>query len=137
MKKIIFFDSSCSFCNKTVTAIIKLDKKFLFFFAPLNGTTIEKIPLIDKSIKDKLHSLVYVNEKTFIQSDAVLAIAYDFFDSLFYFKFLKYVVLLFKLCPKKIRDYMYMYIAKNRYKIFKKQMLCDVFSKEDKKRFLP
>ena len=36
-KKIIFFDGYCGLCNFFVTTVIKLDKKRMFRYAPLQG----------------------------------------------------------------------------------------------------
>lgn len=38
-KHLIFFDGECAFCQRSVHTLIHLDKKKIFLFAPLKGST--------------------------------------------------------------------------------------------------
>ena len=39
MRHVIFYDAACALCQRSVRAILKLDKAKIFLFAPLDGKT--------------------------------------------------------------------------------------------------
>ena len=74
-RKIIFYDSYCNLCNGFVYAIIKLDKKNIFLFAPLNGKNAKNL-LKKINIKNKIvDSVILFNNKSIsYKSKAVIEI---------------------------------------------------------------
>ena len=129
-EKIIFFDGYCNLCNGFVNFIIRLDKKNKIFFAPLNGKTAEQI-LSKKEIKSVLPDSVifYYDDVTSFKSKAVI----DIFISLG--GFYKLVVIL-KVIPSFILNFLYDTIAKNRYSWFGKRESCIVPDKKVISKFL-
>ena len=129
-EKIIFFDGYCNLCNGFVNFIIRLDKKNKIFFAPLNGKKAEQI-LSKKEINSVLPDSVifYHNNVTSFKSKAVI----DIFISLG--GFYKLVVIL-KVIPSFILNFLYDTIAKNRYSWFGKRESCKVPDKKVISKFL-
>ena len=129
-RKIIFFDGYCNLCNGFVNFIIRLDKKNKIFFAPLNGKKAEQI-LSKKEINSVLPDSVifYYDDVTSFKSKAVI----DIFISLG--GFYKLVVIL-KVIPSFILNFLYDTIAKNRYSWFGKRESCIVPDKKVISKFL-
>jgi predicted DCC family thiol-disulfide oxidoreductase YuxK len=108
-KAILFYDGTCAFCHAIVRFVVIRDKNDLLTFAPLQGETIKEkdinIPNLDSII---LH---LQNGETLYKSDAAIAL----FERLggTWFILAKIV----KIIPKTIRDILYDFIAKIRYKL--------------------
>ena len=130
MKRIVLFDGDCNFCDASVQFIIKRDPSAHFYFTSLQS---EKGQALKEqfSIPEEVDSIVLIeNERAYTQSSAALHIAKKL-DGLWHLLFL------FILVPRPIRDGLYQYFAKNRYKWFgKKDDLCAIPSPEIRKRFL-
>ncbi|OXA66457.1 thiol-disulfide oxidoreductase [Flavobacterium aquidurense] len=130
-KKIILFDGVCNLCNGAVQFIIKHDKKDIFRFVALQselGIEICKYIGVDQA---KIDSIILYNPGVayYYKSSAVLEIAEDlggFYSLLF----------IFKIFPEKFRNYIYDYIAKNRYKWYDKKESCMIPTPELKAKFL-
>lgn len=130
-KKLIFFDGVCNLCNASVQYIIKHDKNNVFMFTPLQGETgqfIIKKYQIDTTKTDSI--LLYTVGKGIVyKSTAVLKIA----GKLGFPRNLLQVLLVI---PPVIRNWVYDYIAENRYKWFGKQNECMIPTENLKARFL-
>lgn len=127
---IIFFDGVCNLCNSFVQIIIKLDKKAVFRFTSLQSEI--GVSLLEKYRLEttRLETVVLIHQgKLFTHSDVVLEIALIFggFWKIFY---------LFKIVPKSVRDFIYNWIAKNRYLWFGKKESCWLPTDELRARFL-
>ena len=62
MQHLLFFDSQCAFCQRSIRFIMKIDSKKIIGFAPLDGETASKY--LDAKILSK-NSLVFLeNYKT-------------------------------------------------------------------------
>lgn len=130
MKRIVLFDGECNFCNSSVQFIIKRDPANRFLFSSLQSETGKKY-VKQFHIPDDVDSLVLIeNGKAYTKSAAALHIAKKL-DGLWHLLFL------FILVPRKIRDKVYDYVAKNRYKWFGKQEeACMLPTPEERKRFI-
>jgi len=130
-KQLVLFDGICNLCNATVTYIIKRDKKDVFRFAPLQSSIGEKIIeayKIDTSKTDSI--LLYSNEKGLSsKSTAALKIANGL-------GFPQNLMSIFFIIPPFIRNWVYDYIAKNRYKWYGKKASCMIPTPELKSKFL-
>ena len=127
---IILFDGVCNLCNASVQFVIKRDKKRLFRYAALQGDTAQKLLANSNSPGLDLNSVVLVeNGKVYDRSTAALRIARHLSGGwpLFY---------AFIIVPKFLRDGVYNFIAKNRYKWFGKQESCMIPTPELKSLFL-
>ena len=121
LKNTILFDSKCNLCSKTVKRVMKLDKNKLFTFISNNSEYGKNI--ISKNNLNSITTetiVLFTNENKFlIKSDAAISIAVKL-NPLFLIFNILFIV------PKKIRDRVYDYVAKNRYKWFGENESCDI-----------
>ena len=129
-KSIILFDGMCNFCNTSVNKIIKYDKKNVFKFAAIQSDAGKKL-LTELSIDTlKIDSILLIENNTlFAKSTAVLKIAKQL-SGLYKLGYAFIIIPLF------IRDTIYNFIAKNRYKWFGKKESCMIPSIEVREKFL-
>lgn len=130
-KQLILFDGICNLCNSSVTYVIKHDKEDLFRFAPLQssiGETIINQFSIDTSKTDSI--LLYSPEKGLsYKSSAALKIAKGL-------GFPQNLASIFFIIPPFIRDWVYDFIARNRYKWFGKKESCMIPTPELQSKFI-
>ncbi len=128
-KKIILFDGVCNFCNQSVQFIIHNDPHEHFLFASLQSDTGQEL-LQQYNIPTSANSLILIEQDTYYtESTAVLKIARGlngFLPLLF----------IFIIVPRPVRNLVYKFIAKNRYKWFGKRTTCKIPTTNEKKRFL-
>ncbi len=130
-KKLILFDGVCNLCNASVQYVIKHDKKNVFLFTALQGETGQELIKkhdIDTTKTDSI--LLYTPEKGMVsKSTAALKIASAL-------GFPQNIASIFLIVPVGIRDWVYDYIAKNRYKWYGKKESCWIPTPELKSKFL-
>ena len=127
---IILFDGVCNFCNGSVNFIIKRNSKTPILFAALQSEAGQRLLREYKLPVNKMESILLIEQgKAYMQSTAALRIC-------------RYLRGLWPLCygfiivPKFIRDGIYNWIAKNRYKWFGIRKECMIPTPEMKTRFL-
>ena len=127
---IILFDGVCNLCNGAVNFVIKRDPGNVFKFTPLQekqGALLLKKHAIDAQ---KLDSIVLIeNKKVYTKSSAALRIARKI-SGLWPLFFVLLII------PSFIRDGVYDFIAKNRYKWFGKKEQCMIPTLGLKEKFL-
>jgi predicted DCC family thiol-disulfide oxidoreductase YuxK len=117
-KSIILFDGYCNLCSWSVQFVINRDKKNKFKFASLQSDFGKKLLFENNLPESDFNSLVlYENGKIYTQSTGALKIA----RSLSGLWSICYVAIIL---PKFLRDIIYNWIAKNRYKWFGKKETC-------------
>lgn len=130
-KQLILFDGVCNLCDASVQYVIKHDKKDLFRYAALQsdtGQTIQKKFNLDSSKMDSI--LLYRPEKGLsYKSTAALRIA-------LHLGFPRHLLAVFLIVPAFIRNWIYDFIAKNRYKWYGKKEDCMIPTPELKSKFL-
>lgn len=131
-KKIILFDGICNFCNDAVLKIINYDKKNQFIFTSLQSETGKKITNHLGINTSKIDSIILYEPEVayYIKSTAALKIMISFGGL---WKISKALFIF----PESIRNIIYDFIAKNRYKWFGKKETCMIPSKEIQEKFLP
>jgi predicted DCC family thiol-disulfide oxidoreductase YuxK len=121
LKNTILFDSKFNLCSKTVKRVMKLDKNKLFTFisnkSEYGKNIISKNNL--NSITTETIVLFTTENKFLIKSDAAISIAIKLNPLFIIFKILFII-------PKNIRDRVYDYVAKNRYKWFGENESCEI-----------
>lgn len=134
MKRVVFFDGVCVLCNRSVQWLLAKDKKNLFHYAPLQGTTAKSM-LTETQTLD-LNSMVYATEQDGVpthvldRSDAVLTVLRDLGG---FWKAISWL----RVLPRFLRDPVYNLVAKNRYRWFgKKEMGCAWATPEQQARIL-
>lgn len=129
-KKIILFDGVCNYCNDKVAFIIKNDENDVFRFVALQSETGQKIITylgIDKTIDSII--LYEPGYAYFVKSEAVFRIIKHLSSSV-------KLLLLFNFIPTNIKNLLYDYIAKNRYKWYGKMEVCMIPLDEVTSKFI-
>lgn len=129
-KSIVLFDGVCNLCNRAVDRIIRHDPKDRFRFCALqseSGLALAKEFKIDTK---KIDSIVLIeNNRYYVRSSAALKIARNMSG------FYPLLVAGF-IFPPFIRDNIYNWIAKNRYKWFGKRDTCRVPTAGEQQKFI-
>lgn len=127
---VILFDGVCNFCNGAVNFTIKRDKKNLIRFAALQSEAGKKlVKEYGLPAEDMRSFLLIENGKVYNRSGAALRVC-------------RYLKGLWPLCfglvivPPFIRNGIYDWIAKNRYKWFGEREECMIPSAAVKAKFL-
>jgi predicted DCC family thiol-disulfide oxidoreductase YuxK len=127
---IILFDGVCNFCNGAVNFTIKRDKQNNIRFAPLQSDAGRKLIQQYGLPADDMRSFLFIeNGKVYNRSTATLKVC-------------RYLTSLWPLCysliivPAFIRNGIYDWIAKNRYKWFGERQGCMIPTPEVRARFL-
>lgn len=127
---VILFDGVCNLCNSSVQFIIKHDKKGIFRFASLQSEfgkkIIQQFDLANKNIDSVM---LLENNAIKLKSTAALQIAKGL--SGIYSALYGFIIV-----PRFIRDSVYDFIARNRYRWFGKQESCMIPRPELKKLFI-
>ena len=128
--KIILFDGVCNYCNAMINLAIRNDKKAILKFATLQSET-------GKELKNWYHiapeidSVIFIEDgKAYAYSDAALRISR-------YLQWPAKLLYALIIIPRFIRQPIYKWIAKNRYKWFGKKEQCMIPTPDVKTRFLP
>jgi predicted DCC family thiol-disulfide oxidoreductase YuxK len=112
-KMILLFDSVCKLCNSSIKFVTKGDPQQKIKQIALQSTQGQEILAAHPYLLDVNSIIFIINDKVFIESDAILQIAQHLS---FPYKLLVAGIIV----PKKWRDAIYRWIAKNRYKWFGK-----------------
>ena len=130
IQPVIMFDGVCNLCNGFVQFAIRNDKKNKLLFSSLQSDFSQNTLKSFGLRSDYIDSLVFLkNEKIYTKSSAALRIAKEL-DGLWPFFFI------FIIIPSPIRNFVYDFIAKNRYKWFGKKDSCMIPTAELRQRFL-
>lgn len=127
---IVFFDGVCNLCNSSVQFIIRYDEKGLIRFAPLQSDLGSQVLSDLSTLKKGKESIFFLeNGQLYDRSTAALRVAR-------YLRFPVSLLFLLIVFPAFIRNAVYDYIARNRYKWFGKKDSCMIPTPELKNRFL-
>ncbi|MEO8588856.1 MAG: DCC1-like thiol-disulfide oxidoreductase family protein [Flavobacteriales bacterium] len=127
--RIVFFDGLCGLCNRAVDRLVRIDKKRTLRFAPLQGGTARA--LLPQGMADALESVVYLADgKVLGGADAAIRIMTDLGGWRKVYGGLWVV-------PRPLRDAVYRWIARNRYRWFGKRETCRLPTPDERERFLP
>ena len=130
-KKIILFDGVCNLCESSVLFVIKYDKKDEFRFVSLQSDLGKKILHHIGMDSKHIDSIVFYEPGIayYYKSQAALEIAKSL-GGIFHFG------TLFRIIPNGIRNWVYDYVAKNRYVWYGKKELCMIPTPEIQSKFL-
>lgn len=128
--KIVLFDGVCNLCNSAITFIIKRDKKDVFRYAPLQSKVGKELAAKHHIDLDRVDSIILVTEdKAYAKSTAALRIAKQLSKGW-------PLLAMFLILPRFLRDAVYDFIARNRYKWFGKKDACMIPTPELRGKFL-
>lgn len=129
-KTILLFDGYCNLCQSSVQFVLKHEKKPEIYFTSLQSEIGIQLLKHYGINPNKVDSLVLIeNNKVFIKSSAALR-------TLNYLKGLYPLGFGFIIFPAFIRNIVYDFVAKNRYKWYGKTDSCMIPDKDLVKRFL-
>jgi len=130
-KKIILFDGVCNLCNGFVQFVIKRDAKDIFHFASLQSEIGQQL-ISERNIDiSKVDSVILIAPGVayYVKSDAALQIGR-------HIKGYRTISKVLNLIPRSLRNIVYDFIARNRYKWYGKKDQCMVPTPELKGKFL-
>ena len=127
---IVLFDGVCNLCNGAVQLILRHDPAGRFRFASLQSPAGEEIQTRLGIDPKALDSIVLVEgERWYRESDAALRIAARMSGAW-------RALGVLRLLPRPLRDALYRWVARNRYRWFGKQETCWLPTPELRERFL-
>lgn len=127
---IVLFDGVCNLCNSLVQFIIQHDPVEKFKFASLQSEAGQHLLQEHGITQTGTDSLVLIrNNKAYTMSSAALYISRELTG-------LWKLCFIFIIVPKSMRDRVYNFVARNRYRWFGKRDACMLPTPELKKRFL-
>lgn len=125
----LLFDGDCAFCSASVRWVARLDKRARISFAPLQGELARQAGLGHHAATDG-GTLVLMREsdgKLFTQSDALTELAHALGGGW-------RVLAAANGIPKCLRDGLYRWIARNRFRFFGRVESCPLADPEVLKR---
>ena len=127
---VVLFDGVCNLCNGAVVFIIERDPRARFRFGALQSEAAAAL-LALTGVRDALpDSMVLVEKRRlYVRSQAALRIARGL-------RFPWWLLSVFVLLPRRLRDGMYDIVARHRYRWFGKRDACMVPTPELEKRIL-
>lgn len=127
--QIIYFDGECNLCNRFVDFLIRRDRRRVYRYSTLQGST-AAVRLPPALRGSTLTTVVFEKEGVFstessaaIQAVAGLGGVYT-------------LILLFYMIPRPVRDALYRWISRNRYRWFGKRARCRIATQEERELFL-
>ena len=127
---VILFDGICNLCHGAVRFFIKRDPQQKLRFASLQSESGRFILKRHGLPDDHLSSIVIVEGENFYLNSTA------FLKACRHLRFPWPVVTVFLLIPRPIRDLIYKWIARNRYRWFGKKDACPLPDPADADRFL-
>ena len=127
---IVFYDSDCLFCTKSITCIDKLDKRKVIYFSTLSGN-LGRSKGLDKYCTSRNGSIVVLDtstEKIYVASKAIIKIAS-------HITALRLIANFANIIPTQVCDVFYYFISNNRY-LISKHLACNVLNKELRDRII-
>ena len=129
-ESILLFDGHCSLCNAAVDFVLKRDAKKKLLLASIQGPAGQRVLKIYQLPPSYLETLVLVEEgQVYLGSTAALRVArllrggWPLFYALI-------------IIPKGVRDRIYQWIGKNRYKWFGRRASCRMPTASERAHFL-
>lgn len=119
-KILVQFDGICILCSRTVGFILKADRHKKFLFQAFQNS----------EAKEPGDSVIVIDrEKAYSHFDAVLKIAEELGG-------LYKLAAILRIIPRKWRQSLYLWVARNRYRWFGVRKSCYLPSEEDMERFI-
>lgn len=134
-RRVVFFDGVCALCNRSVRFLMARDRHGVLYYAPLQGETFRALTETIQ-VSDGLDSIVYVRgygtqtPALFVRSEAFVQIMYDLGG-------VKRMVSWCRIVPRFIRDAVYDWIARHRYRWFGRYDECRVPDDGGRDRLMP
>jgi predicted DCC family thiol-disulfide oxidoreductase YuxK len=122
---IVFYDGHCRLCGGFVTFLIKHDRKKKLHYKPLQSPEAQKLLKIDLQNLDTV--VLYKNGKVYTRSTAALR-------ALILLPGPWKLVRVFLMIPRPLRDMVYDFVGRNRYRWFGRHESCFLPPAENERR---
>ena len=128
---ILVFDGVCVLCSHWVSFVLRHDRHALYQFAAMQTSTGRKL-LIEHGLdpEDPRSFLLLDQGRSYTDTDAIVRVLRSFGGRW------KMVSALLAIVPRFIRDPLYRWTARNRYRLFGRHDVCIVPSAQSSDRFL-
>jgi predicted DCC family thiol-disulfide oxidoreductase YuxK len=127
---VIIFDGDCPFCNGWVDVVLRHDARACFRFAARQSEAGRRILTRLGVVPDELGSIaVVLGHKIYTRSDAILWIVR-------HLGFPWNTLCALALVPRRLRDFGYAVIARNRFRLSRRRTACRAERPSDDARFL-
>jgi predicted DCC family thiol-disulfide oxidoreductase YuxK len=129
---VIVFDGVCMLCSRWVDFVLRRDLYGRYKFAAMQ-TASGRALLIEHGIDpdDPLSFLLLEDKKGYTDTEAIVRILRSFGPGW------KFIAVLVSIVPRFVRDPLYRWIARNRYRMFGRRAACRVPTADIADRFLP
>ncbi len=144
MQALILYDGHCALCSGAVQSILRLDDEGVFRFAPLqsidSGKLEQDAPALAAFAKTQLDAAAVDPSK--LDSIIVVDQHGTYQKSTAFFRIMRLLgwpyrtLTIFSLLPLRLRDGMYDWVARNRYRMFGKHDTCWLPKQEWRGRFV-
>jgi predicted DCC family thiol-disulfide oxidoreductase YuxK len=115
------FDGVCNFCNAYVNTIIDFDPEAKFRFASLQSKVGQALLILEGKAPTDISSIILAEKDTYYtKSDAVLRVAEKLPELQGYERVASFGLIV----PRFLRDSIYEYVSKNRYKFMGERDEC-------------
>lgn len=130
-RAVIFIDGDCLLCNRFVDVLVRLDPNNRVLISTLQGKTAQRyLPPLPPA--RETWSILYWDKHGFYtQSEAFVKLSYRLGG------WLSALGGIVQVIPTPIRDAIYRFVGRNRYRWFGRRSTCRFLTEEDKARFLP
>ena len=128
-RPIIFFDGDCILCSGFVDILLKIDPTGRVLIATLQGQTAQRyLPSLPQAREE--WSIFYLDQNgLYDQSDAFVQLC-DYIGGFWAILGMIWII------PAPIRNTIYRFIARNRYRCFGRRSTCRTPTAKEKQRFL-
>ena len=127
---ILMFDGLCNLCNSSVQFVIKRDLKKKIVFSSLQSEIAQDFLSTQNDSLKNCDSVILIDKNNiYTKSSAAIKVSQSL-------KGLWFMMSIFIILPKPIRDYVYDVIASRRYRWFGKRTNCYIPTKEEQELFL-
>ena len=127
---ILLFDGHCNLCNAWIQFIVKRDSAGTIRFASLQSGAGRRLLEEHKIDENYIESLVFFEKERFSVSSTAALRTLSYLDD-----WQKHLIFL-TVVPRSLRDLVYRFIARNRYKWFGRREQCMIPTPDLKERFL-
>lgn len=130
IERLVLFDGVCNLCNRNMLFLIRNDPQQKLKFCSVQSPAGQAIlAWLGLPLDTHESILLLEGENIYEKSDAVLHIAYYLS---WHFRWL----FVGKILPRFIRDNLYLWVARNRYRLMGRSNVCAVPSPELERRFI-
>lgn len=130
-RHLVLYDGVCGLCDHSVQFLLRVDRRQVLMFAPLQGETAAAMRARHPEISGDIDTVVYIEDgRVHQRSRAFVRLARQL---PYPWRALSWLWIV----PRPLSDLVYRLVARLRYRLFGKFDTCKIPSPEERARFLP